>query len=85
MKIYIGWEDSHGDLCYADSPKKVIKYFIDHHWIDENTELYDDNDNITTVKKAFGEKWENILLNMDDFEFSDTFVDCFGIKDEELL
>lgn len=85
MKIYIGWTESHGKVCYADSYKKVIKFFIEDGWIDEDTKFDNWDDNETTIKKEFGNDWKDSLLSLDEEEFCWLFADRFGIQEENLL
>ena len=82
--VIIIHELDHNDIGVAADYKSAIYYLIKERWIDNYTDVIDDNDNIVSISKALGENWKTVLLNADEDWFNDKFVDQFGLEHIEI-
>ena len=59
------------------------------HWIDDDTEVYDDDaDEWSTVKKVLGADWASLMLNDENWNldrFNDFWGYCFFLDPEEVI
>lgn len=87
MKIYIGSEESHGDLYYSNNPQKIKEAFIKKNWICGDTVIDWDfvSKKYFTVQEKLGEDWEKRILAFTLDEFNDYFIDMFRIREVELI
>ena len=79
-KAYCVYEENHGMIGLAIDYQSAIDGLIKEKWIDNNTEILDDNDNLNTVKKIFGKEWVDEIKKMDITTFNIFFDGCFWIS-----
>lgn len=71
----------HGDVSVAADYKSAIYYLFKEGWIDDYTDVYDDNSNkCIPISEAFGKNWRIVLLNANEDWFNNQFVDKFCLK-----
>lgn len=83
--VYSFYEESHGLLVVAETPKAGIKYLIKDGWIAENTSCLGLFDNYYTVKERFGENWKEEVMNLSEEEFYATFKTDFWFVEEDVV
>lgn len=83
-KVMIIYEAFYGDIGIVADYKSAIHYLIENIWIDSDTDIGDDNDNIISLSDAFGENWQTILLNANENWFNDKFIDRFRLQYTEV-
>lgn len=74
MKVIIVYEENHGYLCVAKNYKSTVKWLIDNHWIDDNTEVY-------TWSDVFSDYIYDKLINVLDEEWADSMVEKWDIEE----
>lgn len=83
--VYSFYEEAHGLIAVAETPKAGIKYLIKDGWIDENTSCLGLFDNHFTVKERFGENWKEEIVNLSEEEFHGAFLDEFWFVEEDVV
>lgn len=79
--VIIIYELDHGDVGIAADYKSAIYYLFKEGWIDDYTDVFDDNNNkCMPISEIFGKKWRTVLLNANEDWFNDKFVDQFGLE-----
>lgn len=76
-------EDNHGLIGVANDYPSAIFFLIKKNWLDENFELYE-NDNVKTVKEDLGEEWKEVILSWDTEKFNKYFDCLFYLKIEKV-
>lgn len=83
-KVYCVYEDNHGMVGLATDYQSAINGLITEKWLDENTELLDDNCVPSTVKETLGEEWISLIKQWDITTFNSFFDGCFWISSMEI-
>lgn len=83
-KVYCVYEDNHGMIGVAKDFASVIDGLIKENWLDGDTIMLDDNDNPSTVKEVFGEKWIDLIEYWDKDTFNINFEGIFYINIMEI-
>lgn len=83
-KVYCVYEDNHGMIGLATDYQSAIDGLIKEKWLDENTELLDDNDFPSTIKEVFGKEWVSLIKQLDIITFNIFFEGCFCINSMEI-
>lgn len=82
-------EDNHGRIGVALNYYHAVKWLIDRHWIDDDTEVYNyDTEEWRTVKEVLGADWASLMLNDENWNFdrfNDFWDDCFFLETEEVI
>lgn len=83
MTVYTIYEDRHGFLGIAATPKAAISYLIHNRWIHD---IFDENiQDYISIEQKFGENWKDVLLNMPINKFNDYFIDDLRIDEETVI
>lgn len=80
-------EDNHGIIGVAKNYSSAIDFLIDTDWLDENFEVWVDNEDYLTqsIKEKLGEEWVAIIRDDWDIEqFNNFFEGSFYLTVEEL-
>ena len=83
-KVYCVYEDNHGMIGLATDYLSVIDGLVKEEWLDDDTEMLDDNDNPSTIKEIFGEKWVDLIKHWDKDTFNIFFDGIFYINTMEI-
>ena len=83
-KVYCVYEDNHGMVGLAIDYQSAINGLVKEKWLDENTELLDDNDSPSTIKEVFGEEWVSLIKQLDITTFNSFFDGIFYINIMEI-
>lgn len=70
-------EDNHGLIGIAETYADAIDFLISQDWLDENFELYDNDDNYKTIIEDLGNEWKTVILHWDWYKFNEYFEGCF--------
>ena len=76
-------EENHGMIGVAKDYPSAVDCLINENWLDENFELYE-NDNVKTVKEDLGEEWKEVILSWDTEKFNEYFDCLFYLNIEEV-
>ncbi|MBO7696861.1 MAG: hypothetical protein J6T10_29890 [Methanobrevibacter sp.] len=75
----------HGDVGVAADYKSAIYYLIKEGWIDDYTDIYDENKNRgLPISEVLGKNWRTTLLNANEDWFNDTFLELFRLRHAEI-
>lgn len=89
MNVVIINEDNHGLIGIALNYYNAVKWLIDKHWIDDDTEVYDyDTEEWRTVKEVLGADWASLMLNDENWNldrFNDFWGCCFSLDPEKVI
>lgn len=89
MTVVIINEDNHGRIGVALNYYHAVKWLIDTHWIDDDTEVYDyDTDEWRAVKEVLGVNWASLMLNDESWDFdrfNDFWGNCFSLDFEKVI
>jgi hypothetical protein len=84
-KVYCVYEDNHGMVGIAKDYSSAIDGLVKEKWLDGDTEMLDDNNNPSTVKKIFGEEnWIDLIKHWDEDTFNIFFDGIFYIDTMEI-
>lgn len=84
--IFIVSECNHGEITYAHDYDSAINFLLEEHWIDEDTDVYcEENNQYDSVKEVLGELWADEIRFMSRERFNNLFDDVFYIKTEKLV
>jgi hypothetical protein len=83
-KVYCIYEDNHGMIGIAKDYSSAIDGLVKEKWLDNDTEILDDNNNPSTVKEIFGEEWVDLIKHWDKDIFNISFEGCFWISTMEI-
>lgn len=79
------YEFCHGDVGIAADYKSAIYYLFKERWIDNYTDIYDnDSDKFLPISEVLGENWRATLLNANENWFNDIFTEQFRIRHVEI-
>lgn len=90
MKVIIIKEENHGIICCAKNYKSSIRFLIKEHWLDDNTEVWDEKKDETShpwspLAEVLGEDWTDIIENQWNLEdFNDFFYGSFYLYEKEI-
>lgn len=85
MKVIVMHEDNHGMVGLAETFQDAVKYLIKHKWLDEKFEVWQPNDETTTIIEDLGIDWVEIILGWDIQKFNEYFEGCFNLCTEEIF
>ena len=78
-------EDEHGFLAIAKNYKAAIHYLIDHYWLDDNSEIWDENThNWVNIKEVLGENWKDKVYQLSLDEFFNYFDGQFYLYEDNV-
>lgn len=83
-EVIIIYELSRDDIGIAADYKSAIYYLIKEGWIDDYTDIYDNDGNWFPILEVLGKNWRTVLLNANEDWFNDKFVDQFGLQHVEI-
>jgi len=80
-------EDNHGQIGIALNYYNAVKWLINEHWIDDDTEQYNfDTDEWETVKSMWGDNWRDLMLDQWNRNFfNEVWEGCFYLGVEEII
>lgn len=85
MKVILVNEDNHGLLTMAKDYKAALDYLLDNHWIEDNTEVWDERVNgWIKLKDAQGEDWFDDMCRWTINEFNDYWDGSYYLKEVEV-
>lgn len=70
MTVILVNEDNHGFLTVAKDYKSAVKFLIDDRWIEESTEVWNEDDTYSRLDELLGEDAFDIITekwNIDSF------------------
>ena len=79
-------EDNHGVIGLAASYSNAIKFLIENNWLNEKTEIVQEDDTMTTVEKDLGKDWQDTVIRwLNIARFNDYFEGLFYIHQEDVF
>ena len=87
MEVILISEENHGIIGCVASEKDVVPWLIRENWVNQYTELYNqDIDDYETIKDKYGLTWFQRLSKMDldelaevlDYTFSFEFIEVWS-------
>lgn len=83
--VIIIYELYHNDVGVAADYKSAIYYMLKEGWIDDYTDVFDDNNNkCMPISEVLGKNWRTTLLNANEDWFNDAFLDLFRLRHTEI-
>ena len=73
MTVILVNEDNHGLLTAAKDYKSAIKFLIDNRWIEESTEVWNEDDTYSRLDELLGEDAFDIITEKWDIDSFNTF------------
>lgn len=78
-------EFTHGDIGLAADYKSAIYYLFKEGWIDDYTDVYDNDSNrYLPILEVLGKNWRTTLLNTNEDWFNDFFLEQFRLRHVEI-
>ena len=75
MTVILVNEDNHGLLTAAKDYKSAIKFLIDNRWIEESTEVWNEDDTYSRLDELLREDAFDIITEKWDIDSFNTFWD----------
>ena len=86
MNIIIVSEENHGEILYCRTFESVVKGLINHGWLNERTDVWDNNvKDMVTVKEYYGDDWENEMISRGAEDFCEVWDGSFYLRDDVLI
>lgn len=78
------YEENHGMIGVAKDFSSAIDCLIEQDWLDGNTELVDEDENLFTVEDKIGEEWLDKIKKWDITTFNIFFEGYLWINTMEI-
>lgn len=86
MKVVAVNQDSHGFIGLAKDYKSALDLLINTHWLEDNTEVWDERTNgWVKLKDAQGEDWFDDMCRWSINEFNEYWDSSFYLEEVEVF
>lgn len=84
MKVVVVYEDNHGMLVIAKDYNAALRFLLTENWINDYTEVVDEDDEYCYIEERLGKNWRETLLTFDINTFNNTMYNTFRLEEMEV-
>lgn len=84
MKVVAVYEDNHGMVAIAKNYQAGVRYLLNNEWIDETTEMQDEDNRYHLLADFIGANWREQMFSWGIDMFNSLMGDQFSMVEVEV-